>query len=275
MQENQVKIPQTIYVIMPFSQTTPERMEDYWTEHFNHFIVQKISQVIASDEILKQFDWTIKRSSVVQGGPLNYEIFWDLLSAQLVIADLTDLNANVLYELGIRHTFCSVLGFNRTVMIQDENVFKLPFDFTNYSVLKYNKTRVDSWKQDIRLRMNSCVANRNYKDNPVSMTLAQHSFSFRDFFAADVKPTKMQEFQHAIDGVKALKELGFSIEWVQKLIERSMPAPQQNDMLASLIASEFSKNFLANLEVKKAVASKEINESIKSSEASKQLEKVE
>jgi hypothetical protein len=30
--------PQRCFVIMPFSETTPEHTEDYWTRHFDTFL---------------------------------------------------------------------------------------------------------------------------------------------------------------------------------------------------------------------------------------------
>jgi hypothetical protein len=111
--------------------------------------------------------------------PLNYEIVWDLLWAPVAIADLTDLNPNVLYELGIRHALTAARGTTRTIMIQDETSFRLPFDFANYAVLKYRKGKVDTWKRDIRDRLRSCIEAVQYRDNPVSMTLAQHGWSFQ------------------------------------------------------------------------------------------------
>src|ERR1044072_2623814 len=103
MSDEQPKTILQLYVIMPFSKTTEERSEDYWTEHFEHFVRDQIKEIVEHDPILNQFDWRIYRSSVDKGGPLNYEIVWDLLTSQIVIADITDKNPNVLYELGIRH----------------------------------------------------------------------------------------------------------------------------------------------------------------------------
>ena len=74
MQEQQEKVLINVYVIMPFSKTVSERTEDYWTEHFEHFIKLQVEEMTCKDPILNRFDWAVNRSSVEKGGPLNYEI---------------------------------------------------------------------------------------------------------------------------------------------------------------------------------------------------------
>ncbi len=138
MSEAPSKTPVCIYVVMPFSKTSDTHTSDYWDEHFSDFICARVKEVTEKEALLSGgFAWEVKRSSTAQGGPLNYEIVWDLLHAHIVIADLTDLNPNVLYELGVRHALTAATASRRTIMIQDENAWKLPFDFTNYAVVKY------------------------------------------------------------------------------------------------------------------------------------------
>lgn len=139
MSEPASKTQIKVYVVMPFSKTGDIHTEDYWNEHFTDFIRARIMEVTKDDPVLAAFDWDVGRSSTARGGPLNYEIVWDLFLAHIVIADLTDLNPNVLYELGMWHALNAATGTGRTIMIQDETVFKLPFDFANYSVMKYRR----------------------------------------------------------------------------------------------------------------------------------------
>lgn len=259
-ESQQAKTAVSVYVIMPFATSTEERTSDYWDEHFEHFIVGTLKTECHSNEVLNQYDWSFKRSSVIQGGPINYEIIWDLLVSNIVIADLTDMNFNVLYELGVRHTFSAVWGESRTIMIQDESVFKLPFDFANYSVLKYDKKRINSWKQNMVLRLQNCLTSFNYKDNPVSMALAQQNFSFRTLFSQDAQPTQLQTFQSAIESVKALKELGFPIEWIQKLIEQSIDKSNEasrNDIVTSTMAAEVTRQLLSRIQIPEALVEEE------------------
>ena len=56
----------------------------------------------------------------------------NLLSADLVIADLSTSNANAIYEVGVRHA----LRPHRTIVMA-ENTFSFPFDLNHLSILKY------------------------------------------------------------------------------------------------------------------------------------------
>ena len=53
------------------------------------------------------------------------------MDADLVLAVLTDFNTNVWYELGIRHALRK-----GTIMVIEERQ-KLPFDISQYGVIKY------------------------------------------------------------------------------------------------------------------------------------------
>ena len=209
----------SVYVIMPFSRTTEAHTADYWNEHFADFIKGRLVEATLADPGLSSFDWQVERSSTARGGPLNYEIVWDLLSANVVIADLTDLNPNVLYELGIRHALNAAVGSGRTIMIQDETSFRLPFDFANYAALKYHKDKVDTWKKELSERLRNCIAGYQYRDNPVSMTFAQHGFSFQQ---QSPQQQQMTDLKAALDAVERMKDLGFDVKWIQDLIGQSI-----------------------------------------------------
>jgi CheY-like chemotaxis protein len=111
------------FVIMPFSQTTEKHTEKYWTDFFDKFIKPS----------LEKFGYSCRRS---QAQPSNIikDILTELLDADLVLAVLTDFNANVWYELGIRHA-----RRRGTIMIIEEGQ-KLPFDISHYGVIKYTDT---------------------------------------------------------------------------------------------------------------------------------------
>jgi hypothetical protein len=236
MEEQQEKTYIEVYVIMPFSKTVGDRTEDYWTEHYEHFIKSQLEEIVNVEINLKQFNWGVYRSSVERGGPLNYEITWDLLNAPIVIADITDLNSNVLYELGIRHALTASIGSRRTIMIQDSSAFKLPFDFANYSVVKYDKTRLDTWKKTLSKRLIECITNFSYKDNPVSMAFAQHSFSFT---SENQQVEGMKQLQLALDLIQQMVDIGFSVDWVQSLItSQTQVQPQSASTLNKKVDDE-------------------------------------
>lgn len=107
------------FVIMPFSQTTVTHTEKYWTTFFS--IIK---------EIMEAHGYACIRSEV---GP--YKLFSNIVSniesSDLVVAVLTDFNANVWYELGIRHT----LKTGTIMLLQDGQ--KPPFDIGDFGIIFY------------------------------------------------------------------------------------------------------------------------------------------
>jgi len=60
-----------------------------------------IKHVLMADE----FGYAVKRADEdADPGMISDRVVSDIIHADLVIADLTDLNANAFYELGIRHS---------------------------------------------------------------------------------------------------------------------------------------------------------------------------
>jgi len=109
------------FVIMPFSETTEKHTENYWTEHFEDFLKPLIEECPQLEAY---------RSKPLHGDILK-DIITKLIISPLVVADLTDLNPNVFWELGIRQSFK-----HGTITIAQEGT-KLPFDtlFQGYFVL--------------------------------------------------------------------------------------------------------------------------------------------
>lgn len=76
---------QSCFVIMPFGKTTDEHTEEYWTKHFENFLKPLIEE---------NPNLEARRSKELRGDILN-EIITDLVTSPIVVANLTDKNANV------------------------------------------------------------------------------------------------------------------------------------------------------------------------------------
>jgi nucleoside 2-deoxyribosyltransferase len=109
------------FVIMPFAGTTEKHSEQYWTEFFEKFLKPEMESIGYSCERSKAAPDSIIQSIIRQ-----------LNNSDIVLAVLTDFNANVWYELGIRHTLK-----RGTIMLIEEG-HKLPFDISQYGVLHYS-----------------------------------------------------------------------------------------------------------------------------------------
>lgn len=73
-----------------------------------------------------------RAKDIEHSGIIDVPMYDSILKADYVLADLTALNANVLYELGIRHA----VKKNTTILICD-NEIKLPFDINHILVDKF------------------------------------------------------------------------------------------------------------------------------------------
>ena len=111
------------FVIMPIKRPgTPEH------EHYRALFDGVIAPALAD------FGFSVKRADDFQtSGSITKDIILPLATADLVIADLTALNPNVFYELGVRHT----LVRRGTIMIMDEAQSDIPFDVQAYRVIKF------------------------------------------------------------------------------------------------------------------------------------------
>ena len=105
-----------------------------------------------SDQVLKHLiEDTIKRyekeftginviraDEVAQPGKITRQIMELLINADICIADLTNLNPNVLYELGIRQAML------RPYILIATRGTKLPFDLQDYRTIFYDLSDIDS-----------------------------------------------------------------------------------------------------------------------------------
>jgi hypothetical protein len=74
----------------------------------------------------------IRADDVIHAGIIDKPMYELLLSADVVVADLSTSNANAIYELGVRHA----LRPHTTIVIAEKN-FKFPFDIGHLLVRPY------------------------------------------------------------------------------------------------------------------------------------------
>ena len=117
----QRKEEKNCFVIMPFSETE-SCTEDEWSEIYSNVIRPAVEEA--------GFNYKCFRANLLLGSIIEH-ILDNLNRSELVIADITDRNPNVLYELGVRHA----LGGATIVISQNEN--DVPFDLKPYIVRKY------------------------------------------------------------------------------------------------------------------------------------------
>ena len=153
---------------MPFAQTTVEHTEDYWTKHFDVFLKPIIEE---------GGDFIAKRSEALRGD-IQKQIISDLIVSPVVLADLTDKNPNVFWELGVRQSFK-----HGTITIAEDGT-KLPFDISNKGTLFYhpkNHLKDQEFRQSLKHALKDCLNNPNSSDSLVLDSISGRGTLFEIF----------------------------------------------------------------------------------------------
>lgn len=144
------------FVIMPFSQTKGHDAE-YWTRHFDLFL----KPLIEKNERFEAF-----RSEPIRGD-IASQIITDLGNSDVVVADLTDYNPNVFWELGVRQSFKHC-----TITIAEKGT-QIPFHFSHKGVFYYNADHIENqeFEQQFLASLQDCLERPNEADSPVLVAL--------------------------------------------------------------------------------------------------------
>jgi len=139
---------------MPFSATKRCTTEE-WTDIFENVHKPAITG--------SRLGYKCERSKIRTGAFIK-DILMQLNQADVVLADLTDMNPNVFYELGVRHTLRT-----RTILVS-QTMDDVPSDLKQYGVITYNTTLsgVTEYKKKISKILKEIRNNPNRSDNPVS-----------------------------------------------------------------------------------------------------------
>jgi hypothetical protein len=150
-------MPKTCFVVGPIGDAgSPTRGHADW------LLDEIIAPVFA--EYFKEFD-VIRSDKIAQPGMINSQVINHLLDAELVIADMSLLNANAFYEMGIRHMAVKPIIH----MFRAGEV--IPFDVNPYRAIKFAfehpKQRFDA-RDQLKLAIDSVLAPNYQVENPVT-----------------------------------------------------------------------------------------------------------
>src|SRR3954447_4128897 len=99
---------------------------------------------------------------IFEAGSIHEDMFTLLLTADLVVADISVHNANVFYELGIRHA----LRDKRTVLIKCEGFDDTPFDTLGFRYISYSKDNAAASLESLVKALNETLQ-ADRQDSPV------------------------------------------------------------------------------------------------------------
>lgn len=124
------------FVIMPIG--SGDAYDVYLNRYTN--IIKPAVEGYQPDGV-RVFD-AVRADFITKTGSINKSVIQHIYNADLVIADLTDLNPNVFYELGVRHALR-----NGTILVALDGT-KLPFDVGDLRSVFY-KDRVGAEKEAV------------------------------------------------------------------------------------------------------------------------------
>ena len=153
------EVKQKCFVIMPFSKTSEKHTEEYWTDHYE----KCLKPFIESGHPL-----IAERSSPLRGDIVR-QIITDLVTAPIVVADLTDANPNVYWELGVRQSFK-----HGTITVAEDGT-DLPFDLGGKGTLFYfpgDHIKMQDFKSQFDKAIDDCLKNPDLPDSHVLETIS-------------------------------------------------------------------------------------------------------
>ncbi len=155
------------FVIMPISKTRRCTKAE-WTGIFEQMIKPAVTG--------SRLGFDCERAKPRTGNFIK-DIVNQLNTAHVVIADLTDMNPNVFYELGVRHTLKT-----RTILIAQGKKY-VPSDLQAYWVIIYEKdlTGLEDFKRKIREILREIEKNPEKSDSPVADFLTEKNINLLSF----------------------------------------------------------------------------------------------
>ncbi len=181
------------FVIMPIGSGDAYQI---YRNRYEHIIEPAIKGLQVAGEQAFQ---CVRADFVTQTGSITRDLISRLYRAEAVIADLTDLNPNVFYELGVRHALRS-----GTILIALKGT-KPPFDVGDLRVVSY-EDRVGGEKEaipQIQEMLSSLLADQRELDSPVLLAIPD----LAELGSVKEQQARLLALEHERDLLKAQLEV--------------------------------------------------------------------
>jgi len=185
------------FVLMPFGQKTdPSGQVVDFDAVYDDFIRPAIERVRLEP---------IRADEELGGGIIHKPMYERLVLCEYAIADLTTANANVFYELGVRHAAKPW----STILLFAEGLRNLPFDVTGLRAMPY-KIKKDgrpyNCKSSIRVLSSKLERAKKVQDEEIDSPV----FQLLDGYPNNLDHERTEDF---------VKKVRCSEEWKEKLTE--------------------------------------------------------
>lgn len=180
--------------------------------------------------ILEELGYEAIRADMINHpGIITSQIIEHIVNDELVIADLTGSNANVLYELAVRHTVRKPFI---QIMTSGE---KLPFDIGQNRTIFFNYkelSSVEQFKNTLKAQIESIEKNPDEVSNPVSNFLSLQQIKESDNPASQITADVYERLEKYSDHFQNIQE------GVEKLLNGLTSNFEQANAEARYIAGE-------------------------------------
>lgn len=121
------------FVMMPFG----DPFDDYYVDIYQPAIEENGFKSKRADSLFRP-------------SPIIKDIWEYINNSKILIADITDLNPNVMYELGLAHAIA------KPVILISDSTKNVPFDLRLLRILIYN-TKKPSWSIDLKTKISNSI----------------------------------------------------------------------------------------------------------------------
>ncbi len=222
----------TSFVLMPFS----ESLSEVYDFLIKSGLEEAGYEVIRADDIKSQ-------SNILE------DIVLGISTSDLIIADLTDSNPNVYYELGIAHA----LGKKVILITQDIN--ELPFDLRSYRVVSYDThfAKMQKAKEELVSIAKEAIKDKLPFGNPVkdfAPGFLNQSSNNQQYNYDDIEEFGILDYQQQIEdsfaelteiieevGTKLTNELVLEINKTTSKINSNNPTTKERRTLVQNLAN--------------------------------------
>lgn len=135
------------------------------------WLLEEIIQPVFT-EYFKEFDVT-RADKISDPGRIDAQVISSLLDSELVIADLTTLNPNAFYEIGIRHTV------QKPIIHMHLEGERIPFDIASFRSIKFERKRPKDLKaarELLKASVTAALSEGHEVDNPVTFARGRVEF---------------------------------------------------------------------------------------------------
>lgn len=119
-------------------------------------------------------DFDVSRSDTISDpGRIDTQIIDALLNVDLVVADLSTLNPNAFYEIGIRHTI------QKPIIHMHLEGQRIPFDIASFRSIKFSRKRprdIRAARDALKIAVMAVLAPGYHVDNPVTFSRGKIEF---------------------------------------------------------------------------------------------------